>query len=205
LTQAAGAIDVAAGRLGAGGAVGAAGAAGSAAAAAAAGGAGLLRRMLPLGLGIGAGLGTFFNGWFGGNVITPEADQPGFHKYLAENGFPSADSGHGFDSKLGPGTSSDLYNAETAGMPGGSGMAAIGSSVADAISTIVSSVTGAVASMTGQVTLTGDVHVDMGGMKEMIGHLVAEGIAHATGGAGAAPSTGARPDWSGGVMLPGPI
>jgi hypothetical protein len=104
--------------------------------------------------------------------------------------------------------SDDIFAAhERAGEGGGggSGMAAIGSSVADAISTIVASVTGAVAQLTGQVTLTGDVHIDAGQFGSMVARLVAEGIAHATGGAGAAPTTGGRPDFSGGAMLPGPI
>lgn len=88
---------------------------------------------------------------------------------------------------------------------GGDAGSALVGPVADAISTIVSEVKGAVANLAGQVTLTGDVHLDAGSFGSMIGALIARGVANATGGAGAASSTGIGRDFSGGVTMPSPF
>ena len=135
---------------------------------------------------------------------------PGYHRALRSEwggpglGGPLAHRMTG-DPML-PGYSSDFFNAETAGMPGGSGMATIGSSVGDAI---VEKLNGLIQSLavalSGQVNLVGDVHLSIPGFGAAIGHLIANGLAHATGGAGAAPTTGGRPDFSGGPTLPGPL
>ena len=192
---------------------------GAAAVPAATGAAPWLARALPWLSGklpVAAGLDTFFNGRFGGNVITPEADQPAFHEFIKKHGTPLAHRTSGY--------SSDFFNAEMAGMPSGSGMSEMGSSLADGVSGAAQSLIAAGSSvgdaileklngliqslavaLSGQVNLVGDVHLTIPGFEAAIGHLIANGLAHATGGAGAAPTTGGRPDFSGGPTLPGPL
>jgi hypothetical protein len=101
-----------------------------------------------------------------------------------------------------PGNGPDLFADPLGGAPGGSGLSGVGDAIVDKLNSVIQSLEVA---LSGAVTLTGDVHLNIPGFGEAIGRLIAQGLAHATGGAGAAPTTGARPDFSGGVSLPGPF
>jgi hypothetical protein len=87
----------------------------------------------------------------------------------------------------------------------------IASTLIDAITSAVTAATSNAgqmqnleANLTGEVTLTGDVHLDLPGFREAIGRLIAQGIARATGGATGANVGGARPDFTCGVILQPP-
>jgi hypothetical protein len=89
------------------------------------------------------------------------------------------------------------------GDTGGDAGSALGTATAEAISTIVNEVKGAVANLVGNVTLSGDVHLNVGSFMDALGHLVAQGVAHAASSGTTGIGTG--PDYSGGALLPGPM